>query len=224
MQFSLKNIKGTSNTQPKLVGNEIHNVVFKGVTYSEFKGKKDESQTYRVMKLRFEGENGYFEETTFAPKEGDDKRNSNTVNGVERENPSNLEKLHFLMAHVGEQLAPKKYEKFHDMVFDLPNDFEKMVKSFAEVTKEAVNKTTKLKLLKNKKGEAILPFFVGLSKEGEAFISNNFLGDKVFFSDYELKKMDEASVAKPTEMESGLERGMLSTDDISSNSDLNFDI
>lgn len=223
MQFSLKNIKGTSNVQPKLKGNEIHTVVFKGVTYSTFKGKKDENQTYQVMKLRFENQDGYYEETVFAPKEGDDKRQANTVNGVERENPSNLEKLHFLMAHVGEQLAPAKYTKFHNLEFDLPKDFEKMVKTFIEVTKDAVNKTTKLKLLKNKKGEAILPYFVGLSKEGEAFISNNFLGDKVFFTEYELKRMEEATEAKPTDMGSEIP-GMPNVDEVSSNSDLDFDV
>lgn len=224
MQFSLSGTKGTSTIQPKLKGNEIHDVVFKGVTFATFKNKKDENDPYKVMKIRFENEDGYFEHTVFAPKEGDDKRPSIVRNGVEKESPSNLERLKFLMAHIGEQLAPKDYEKFKDLSWDLPNDFEKMVKTFEKVTSKAVGTKTKLKLDKNKKGEAQLPFFVNLTKEGDVFISNNFVGDKVFFTDYELKRIEDANKAKPTDMEgAGIAEDSFDTDG-AGNEDLDFSI
>lgn len=224
MQFSLANTKGTSTIQPKLKGNEIHDVVFKGVTFTTFKNKKDENDPYKVMKIRFENEDGYFEHTVFAPKEGDDVRPSNERNGVTKESPSNLERLQFLMAHIGEQLSPTNYEKFKTLSWDLPTDFEKMVKTFQKATACAEGKKTKLKLIQNNKGEAQLPFFVNLSKEGEPFISNNFLGEKVFFTDYEIKKMEDAKNAKPTDMEGD---GLASDSfggEVAGNEDLNFNL
>lgn len=223
MQFSLKNTKGTSTTMPRLKGNEIHTVVFKGVTYNTFKGKKDESAVYQVMKIRFENKDGYYEETVFAPKENDDKRITNTFNGVERESPSNLEKLIFLMAHIGEQLAPKEYEKFKEQSFDLPADFKKMVELFAKVVQPFVGKTTKLKLINNKKGESQLPFFVNLNKAGEAYISNNFLGENVFFTDYEVKQM-KAKETKPSNMDAITADGESEAGDIASDVDLDFEV
>ena len=79
-------------------------------------------------------------------------------------------------------------------------------------------------MIQNNKGEAQLPFFVNLSKEGEPFISNNFLGEKVFFTDYEIKKMEDAKNAKPTDMEGD---GLASDSfggEVAGNEDLNFDL
>lgn len=225
LTLNLSSTKGTSNNQPKLKPWEIHEVIFKGIVYSEFKNKNDEANPYQVMKITFGNENGIYEETVFAPKDGDEVRRTNTVKGVEKESPSNYERFRFLLAHIGEQLAPKNYEKFKGMTFSLPDEFKKLVETFAKVVAPAVDKSTKLKLIANKKGEACLPFFVNLNKEGEAYISNNFLGEKAFFSEYELTSMEKQKSAKPTDMSSA------STDDLSAgetaatnNGDLDFDV
>ena len=225
MNFNLSGTNGTSTIKPKLKPWEIHDVVFKGVTYSEFAGKKDPNATWRTMKITFENENGVHEETAFCPKEGDDVRPVNSNNGVERESPSNLEKFKFMLAHIGEQLAPKKYEKFKSMTFALPEEFEKLVKTFADITKDAVNKQTKLKLIGNKKGEPILPYFVNISKAGDAYISNNWLGDKVFFSDYEISQMNKQKSNGPTDMPGASSDDFAANDAASAeNADLDFDV
>ena len=87
----------------------------------------------------------------------------------------------------------------------------------AKASTKAVGKATKLKLSINKKGEGCLPFFVNINKDGEAFISNNFLGETVFFSEYEVKSMKAAP--KPKAVENDDELG--STDD-DLDSDLDF--
>lgn len=198
MKFNLNNTKGTSNSQPKLNAWEIHDVVLKDIKFNEFKGKKDPNATFQTMVIRFENEDGYYEEQVWCPKEGDDVRPVYN----DRPSPSNLEKLQFLMAHIGEQLSPAKYEKFQKMEWDLPKEFGKMVATFIEVMKPAIGKATKLKLIGNKKGEACLPFYVNISKEGEAYFSNNFLGSKAFFSSYEITTMEKYKNAKPTDMSS----------------------
>lgn len=225
MNFNLSNTNGTSSIKPRLKPWEIHTVLFKGVTYSEFAGKKDPSTTWKTMKISFENENGVYEETIFCPKEGDDVRPVTSNGEVERENPSNLEKFKFMLAHVGEQLSPKKYEKFKSMTFALPDEFEKLAKTFIEITKDAVNKQTKLKLIANKKGEPCLPYFVNISKAGDAYISNNWLGDKVFFSDYETNQMNKQKSNGPTDMPGTSSDDFgVAGDAASANSDLDFDV
>lgn len=225
MNFNLSGTNGTSTIKPRLKPWEIHDVIFKGATYSEFAGKKDPNTMWKTMKIAFENENGVFEETIFCPKEGDDVRQVTTNNGVERENPSNLEKFKFMLAHIGEQLAPKEYEKFKNMTFALPEQFEKLATTFGEITKKAVGKQTKLKLIANKKGEPCLPYFVNLSKAGDAYISNNWLGDKVFFSDYEVSQMNKQKSAGPTPMPGAASDDLGVSDATSSeNSDLDFEV
>lgn len=224
MTFGIgKETVGTSSAQPRLKGNNIHEVIFKGITYAEFKNKNDEANPYKVMKVSFVNEDGVYEETIFAPKEGDDVRG--TAKGSGKEMPSNLERFRFTLAHIGEQLAPANYEKFKGMAFDLPSEFKKLVETFGKVVAPAINKKTKLKLVANKKGEATLPFFVNLSKDGTAFVSNNWLGEKVFFSDYEVDQMNKQATAKPSAMNDTVEDGISEGVDSSAvNTDLDFDV
>lgn len=225
MNFNLTNTNGTSSIKPRLKPWEIHDVVFKGITFNEFKGKKDPDAVYKTMRISFENENGVYEETVFCPKEGDDVRQVSSNNGVERESPSNFEKFKFMLAHIGEQLAPKKYEAFKTKTFTLPEEFEKLVKTFADITKDAVNKHTNLKLIANKKGEPCLPYFVNISKAGDAYISNNWLGDKVFFSDYEISQMNKQKSNGPTDMPGTSSDDFAASNDAATdNADLDFEV
>ena len=53
----------------------------------------------------------------------------------------------------------------------------------------------------NNKGEAQFPgFFSGVSREGKAYIRNNFMGEKLAFSTYELTRINNAATARPTPM------------------------
>lgn len=221
MTIGFNGVSGTSSAQPKLKPWQITEVTFKGVEYAEFAGKKDPSAVYKVMRTRFENADGVFEETTFCPKDGDEIRTKSN----DRENPSSLERFTFFIAQLGEQLAPDRYEKFKKMQYELPKDFEKMVSDLGKVLQPAIGKTFKLKLIGNKKGEAVLPYFVNISREGKAYTSNNFLGPKVFFTPYELDTMKKQQSAKPTEMEDEAGDG-LNTDVSEGVSDdsLNFEV
>ena len=221
MNFSLNNTNGTSKAQPKLKAWEIHDVVLKEIKFNEFKGKKDPNTTFQTMVIRFENADGYYEEQVWCPKEGDDVRPVYN----DRESPSNLEKLKFLLAHLGEQLSPAKYEKFKGMGWNLPEEFPKLVNTFIEVMKPAIGKSTRLKLIGNKKGEACLPFFVNISKEGEAYFSNNFLGSKAFFTPYEMTTMEKYKNAKPTDISAVSSDDLdVATESDSADTDLNFEI
>lgn len=211
MNFDLSNTSGTSTMQPKLSAWEIHDVVLKSIKYDEFAGKKDPSAVYKTLKVRFENENGYHEETVFMPKEGDEKRMSTQFG----ESPSPFERFKFFLAHLGEQLSPDKYNEFKGKKYNLPAESKKLAEDFIEIMTPAIGKATKLKLIGNKKGESCLPYFVSINKNGDAYLSNNFLGNKVFFTSAEERMQKNINKAVPTQMEDKPE---------TENVDLDFDI
>ena len=52
MNFNLTNTNGTSSIKPRLKPWEIHDVIFKGITFNEFKGKKDPDAVYKEFHSR----------------------------------------------------------------------------------------------------------------------------------------------------------------------------
>lgn len=195
---TIKNATSTSSAQLKPW--EIHEVTFKGVKFDKLNNKKDPSQPYQVMKIRFENEDGYFEKLVFAIKEGDEIRGK----VGDREMVSNYENLQFLVIHMIEIMNPKAKDKFIAAIakIDISQNFEKFVAVLTQVLQPAVDKTFKLKLNGDKNNKPVLPYFVAINKEGEAFFANNFLGDKLFFSEYELEtqKKFEKGAPKATDM------------------------
>jgi hypothetical protein len=79
--------------------------------------------------------------------------------------------------------------------------------------------------LKNKDGEATFPgFFTGLTKEGNAYVKNNFIGKKLQFSTYEADRIKKESTAKPTSAESYDSMDIKESAADDSPLDLNFDV
>ena len=79
----------------------------------------------------------------------------------------------------------------------------------------------------NKKGEAVFPgFFAGLTKENKPYVRNNFVGEKIAFSPYELTKIKQQQTATPTQTDSFSSRGGSEDFSMNKNSDLdlNFDL
>lgn len=219
MTFNLNNVNGTAVVRLKAWG--IYDVVFKGIEL--VKGKNKEGNEWKAMKIKFSGEEGIFEPLVFCPGEDGGERITGETGGKKWELPSALEQLQCSVAHVMANLAPEMMEKFSKAASGLaiPEDFEKLVEIMNKALAKAVNKQTKLKLIGNNKGYASLPNFVGINKEGEVYINNNWLGDTVAFSDYEVKKMNEQKNAKPTAVKDDVDN----TDDIAAgNEDLDFEV
>jgi hypothetical protein len=219
MTFNLNNVNGTAVVRLKAWG--IYDVVFKGIEL--VKGKNKEGNEWKAMKIKFSGEEGIFEPLVFCPGEGGGERVTGETGGKKWELPSALEQLQCSVAHVMANLAPEMMEKFSKAASGLaiPEDFEKLVEIMNKALAKAVNKQTKLKLIGNNKGYASLPNFVGINKEGEVYINNNWLGDTVAFSDYEVKKMNEQKNAKPTAVKDDVDN----TDDTAAgNEDLDFEV
>ena len=100
-------------------------------------------------------------------------------------NPAGFEKM---------QAASSKFKSFDDVA-----------KALITITEKVKGTETKLKLIgRNRDGKVVadIPRIVGINKQGESFISDNYIGDKLFFSDYEEGERQKYLKAKPTEMKS----------------------
>ena len=107
------------------------------------------------------------------------------------------------IAQVAEVLNPEGFKKMQAASSKFKS-FEDVVKAFIKITDPAKGKETNLKLVGRTQKDgtvvAALPKFVAISKTGEKFTCDNFLGNKLFFSAYEETRKKEYQQAKPTNM------------------------
>lgn len=204
-----------STFKPQLPGNEIHEVTFDGASTEDIQGKKDPSQVYKVLKLRFSNEKGQFEHTIFEPRPEDFERGENktTRNGEVSTfpTPSNVESMMLLLKHVIDAVLPSVGKKIDEGEVTLGGkNWDQLRNNVVTVLEKGKGATTKIKLLSDNKGNPRFPgFFTSLNQEGKAYIRNNFVGNTIGFTSYEKTRIDNAASAKPTDMSESL--GVLST-------------
>jgi hypothetical protein len=202
--FNISNTPSVSTSKKRLQPWNIYPVTFTGCEVSEFEGKKDPSKTYKVLRINFEGEDGVYSETIFFPTDEDGKRQTyQNAQGHDYEVPSNWERTKTLIAQVATVLNPEGFKKMQEMSSKFKN-FDDMCKAFIAITDSKKGTKTNLKLIgRTKKDgtvEAILPKFVAINKEGELFVSDNFIGNNLYFTPYEEGKRAQFLNAKPTTM------------------------
>lgn len=211
--------QGTSN---QLEAGKIHKVKFLSFAQEKIE-KKDKSATFDVIKIKFEGlgeESGKkFEHTIFEPREGvDDLRKPNNFG---YENPSNLEELQFLFAHLVAAVAPENSAKLAGLQVD---GWKALVDVMIKLLAKAANKETEIKLMPDKDGRPRFPGFVlGISKAGETYPRTNYIGKGLTFTPGEIKQIETRAVAKPTVM-ANTTKAVDSIADVSVEDDLDFDV
>ena len=209
-----------STFKPQLPGNEIYEVTFDGASIEDIQGKKDPSQVYKVLKLRFSNEKGQFEHTIFEPRPEDFERGENktTRNGEVSTfpTPSNVESMMLLLKHVIDAVLPSVGKKIDEGEVTLGGkNWEQLRTNVVTVLEKGKGVTTKIKLLSDNKGNARFPgFFTSLNQEGKAYIRNNFVGNTIGFTSYEKTRIDNAASAKPTDMSESLGIPSTNTEDI----------
>ena len=109
---SLATTQATSNVQQRLKPWDIYPVKFTGARIETITGKKDPSQTYTILKVRFDGEDGFYEESIFYPKAGDDIRPEYTSkDGHKYLGASSFDRTMTFIAQVAEVLNPEGFAK-----------------------------------------------------------------------------------------------------------------
>ena len=224
---SLATTQATSNVQQRLKPWGIYPVKFSGARKETIKGKKDPNAVYEILKVRFDGADGYYEESIFYPKDGDEKRPIYTSkDGHEYQGASSFDRTMTFIAQVAEVLNPEGFKKMQAASAKF-RSFDDVVTAFIKITDSAKGKETNLKLVgrtQNGNVVASLPKFVAINKNGEKFTCDNFVGDKLFFSAYEEKKKAEYANAKPTDMSNDIPAEINDIDKSpASSDDIDFD-
>lgn len=201
--FGISKESAVRNTKQQLKPWNIYDVTFQGCEIREFAGVKDPSKTYKVLDIKFSNDEGYFTVTKFFPKEGDDVRREVTgKNGGKRELASNFEELMNVVKQTAEILTPEGFKKMSEASSKFKS-FDDVAKALKTVTDKVIGKSTKIKLIgrnRNNKIVAEIPNITSIF-DGEAAITDNYIGDKLFFSDYEEGKRAEYLNSKPTNMQ-----------------------
>ena len=218
MNFNLSKSNGTA--VQRLQPWTINEVEFNGVEYRE--GTSQTGNNWKAIQFKFKGDGGTFEHMVFCPGEKGDERMTGTSNGRDWELPSQMEQLIHTIAHVLGVLNPAGFEKIKGIEMDLPKDFNKLFQYVKKVLDPKVGEKTHLKLIGNARGYASIPNFININRDThESYISNNWLGDNLAFSSYELQQKEKASKAKPTNMSATVTP---SEDVVADDDDLDLDL
>ena len=210
MNFNLSKTNGTAITRLKPW--TISKVSLESVELKT--GTSKEGNDWKAMQFNFKGEDGVFEYKVFCPGAKGDERVTGTTNGKEWELPSAMEQLQFTIAHICTALAPTEFEKLKGVELDLPKDFEKLTNAVKKVLAKAIGVETNIKLVGNSKGYADVPKFVNINRTSkDAYISDNWLGENLAFSAYQLQQMKKAKASTPTPVPEATEDGNSEEDD-----------
>lgn len=200
MNFGFSAESAVRNTRRPLAPWGIYKVKFTGAEVVEFKGHKDPNAVYKVLRFNFENEDGYYTESLFFPKEGDEVRREYESNGGKVQMPSNLETTMAVVKQTLQVLCPKGFEAVQKASAKFKS-FDDVANAAVKVLDKVKGTETNIKLTgRNRDGKVVaqIPRLIGINKEGEAFIADNYIGEKLYFSNYEEGKIAEFKNAKPT--------------------------
>lgn len=224
LNFGISADSAVRNTRRPLNPWEIHTVKFKGVEVREFNGKKDPTAHYKVLNVNYENEDGYFSLSIFYPKDGDDQRGERDgANGGKIPTVSPFENTMAIIKQTVQVLNPKGFEVMQKASSKFKS-FDDVVTVMKKVLDPVKDKEIKIKLTgRNRDGKVVaqIPHIVAINKEGEAFICDNYIGDKLFWSDYEMKERDKYKGATPSAAPETSDPVVETTED--NNNDLNID-
>ena len=206
----------TSNSGAYLRPYDIYTVNLTKIEKTILKGSKDPNAEYPVVALEFTGtgdNKGTFSANLFIPQSKEDGVRPTYKNndGHEYERPSRFENFQFTLMQIVSVLNPDGAKKIQEngkkLQAALDKDLNTGINLFIDLVIKALtgknNIETNLKLVgRNNNGTvyAALPNACGLNKAGEVF-PINFIGDNLFFTNYELTQQKNYQNAKPTNMD-----------------------
>lgn len=204
---SLANNNFSSNSSAYLRPYNIYEVNLTKIEKTELKGSKDPNAIYPIVALEFTGcgeDKGVFTTNLFIPTSEQDMERPiyQNANGHDYQRPSRFENFQYTLMQIVHALNPIGEEKIKANASKI-----KTVDQFIDLIIKALNGKdkvkTNLKLVgRNNNGTiyAALPNACGLNKSGEIF-PVNFIGDNLFFTNFELQQQKAYQNAKPTNMD-----------------------
>lgn len=203
MNFAISKESAVRSVRRQLAPWNIYDVTFVGCEVREFKGTKDPNVTYQVLDIKFENEDGYFTVTRFFPKQGDDvRRKLPNKKGGERELASNFEELMNIVKQTAEVLTPEGFKKMSELSSKF-RSFDDVAKALIAITDKVKGTKTKIKLVGRTRDNRVVAEIPTITSvfDGVATITDNYIGNKLFFTPYEEGKRNEYLKGTPTDME-----------------------
>lgn len=200
MNFGFSSASAIRNARRPLAPWGIYKVKFTGAEIATFKGSKDPSVEYKVLRFNFENEDGYYSESLFFPKEGDDVDREYENNGGTMKFPSNFKVTMSTVKQTLQVLSPKGWEAVQKASAKFKS-FDDVANAAIKVLDKVKGTETEIKLVgKVSKGKVVakIPTIIRYNKEGELYISDNYIGTKLYFTDYEEGERSKYLNAKPT--------------------------
>lgn len=196
------------NNSRTLAPFNIYEVTFDGLELNDIKGRKDPNATYHTLKMSFSCKDGSYTNNLFIPQNpAEDCVRPKYANpsGGEREAPSRFENFELTVCQLCKAINPEGYEKMQELSkngkIKTMDDFIAVAMKVANAKKGA---TTHLKLVgrtSNGATYANIPNVAALNKAGELYPGNNFVGDNLAFSSWEMQKANEFKNAKPSKVD-----------------------
>lgn len=218
----------SSKRNTRLKPFEIHTVTFDGAEIKS--GTSKAGNEFKLLQLTFSNKNGIAEPTIFWPDlERDGIREVRTAkDGHEYETPSRWEQTKTVISQTLETLSPEGFKKMQELSSKFKT-FDDMANVFVKLVNKCIGTEVDVKFngYVNKQGymQLTFPNIVGITKKGELFVSDNYIGHgNLGLSEYEMRKAKALAETKPTKMSADPEMDENTetekpVDDI----DLNFD-
>lgn len=200
MNFGFSSASAVRNTRRPLAPWGIYKVKFTGAEIATFKGSKDPSVEYKVLRFNFENEDGYYSESLFFPKEGDDIDREYENNGGIMKFPSNFKVTMSTVKQTLQVLSPKGWEAVQKASAKFKS-FDDVANAAIKVLDKVKGTETEIKLVgRVSKGKIVakIPTIIRYNKDGELYVSDNYIGTKLYFTDYEEGERNKYLNAKPT--------------------------
>lgn len=185
----------------------IYKVNLTKIEKTTLKGSKDPNAEYPIVALEFTGcgdDTGIFTTNLFIPSREEDmeRKTLTNNNGHESVVPSRFEEFQFTLMQIVHALNPAGEQKIKENASKI-----KTIDQFIDLIVKALTGkekvVTDLKLVgRNSSGTiyASIPRACGINKSGEIF-PVNFIGENLFFTNYELTQQKAYQNAKPTNMD-----------------------
>lgn len=198
----------------------IKNATFEGVDFNTITSQKT-GDVFKVMslKLNIEG-HGEFVQNFFEPQS--DERTEMTWGT----SASQLDHFKISVMEILEAISPEIVEKINSNELTMSGSFKQIVDFVKAKTADKIGMSVQVKLIPQNNGFVSIPSYPArITRNGELGIATRFIGQNLTLSSSELKKIEAAKEAKPTNMATKVDvKDTLSgmKDDLNDDSDLPF--
>lgn len=181
-------------------------------------GTTSEGREWKSFDVKYVCEDGVFSDKTFFPNPEDsqdtERKEFDTSNGGKRKNPSKCEIFMAKVAAIGNAFNPEGFKKMQAASSKFKS-FDDVVNALISIINKAEGSTTSMKLIGKTSQDgrvyAKLPNPLGLKveKDGtENLFPISMFGDNLTFTAYESQKKQELENAKPTAVDTEIQKGV----------------